>query len=70
MLNQFWGMEPAQTNSQFPLSKLTQDLGRELDQDFYYDYNPVHEKLIPKKDINNNTKRKVYSLTKNKAQNF
>ena len=70
MLNQFLWMEPAQTNSQFPLSKLTQDLERGLDQNFSHDKNVVREKLIPKKYINNNTERKVCSPTKVKAWNF
>ena len=59
MLNQFLEMEPAQMNFQFPLSKLTQELEKELDQDFFHDDNSVREKLIPKKDINNNIERKV-----------
>ena len=70
MLNQFLWMEPAQTNSQFPLSKLTQDLERGLDQNFSHDKNVIREKVIAKKYINNNTERKVYSLTKVKAWNF
>ena len=63
----------------FPLSKVTEDLEKELDLDFSSDDNTVRErKLIPKKDINdvNETQqtlisrvsyRKVYSPTKVKA---
>ena len=37
----------------FPLSKVTEDLEKELDLDFSSDDNTVRErKLIPKKDIN------------------
>ena len=63
----------------FPLSKVTEDLEKELDLDFSSDDNTIRErKLIPKKDINdvNETQRtlisrvshrKVYSPTKVKA---
>ena len=66
----------------FPLSKVTEDLEKELDLDFSSDDNTVRErKLIPKKDINdvNETQRtlisrvsyrKVYSPTKVKAWNL
>ena len=66
----------------FPLSKVTEDLEKELELDLSHDNNAVREKkIVPKKDINNvNEKqqtlishvsyRKVYSPTKVKARHF
>ena len=66
----------------FPLSKVTEDLEKELDLDFSSDDNTVRQKnLIPKKDINkvNETRqtlishvcyRKVYSTTKGLSMKF
>ena len=79
-ITQFIEVEQKQMNyPSFPLSKVTEDLEKELDLDFSHDDNAVREKnLIPKKDINiTNEKqqtlishvsyRKVYSPTKVKA---
>ena len=76
-------MEAEQNQMKYPslpLSKVTQDLEKELDLDFSHDDNTVHEKkLIPKKDVNNVNEiqqtshvsyRNVFSPTKVKAQNF
>ena len=66
----------------FPLSKVTEDLEKELDLGFFHDDNAIRKKnLIPKKYINNANEiqqtlvshisyRKVYSPRKVKAQNF
>ena len=50
-ITQFMEAEKNQTNyPSFPLSKVTQDLEKELDLDFSHDDNAVREKeLIPKK---------------------
>ena len=83
LITQFMEAEQKQMNyPSFPLSKVTQDLEKELDLDFSHDNNVVHEKkLMPKDDINNlndvQTRlvsnvsyRKVYSPTKVKVQNL
>ena len=80
-ITQFMEAEQNQMNyPSFPLSKVTQDLEKELDLDFSHDDNTVHEKkLIPKKDINNVNEiqqtshvsyRHVFRPTKVKARNF
>ena len=81
LITQFIGVEQKQMNhTSFPLSKVTEDLEKELDLDFSHDYNAVRKKkLIPKKDISNAietqtclssvsySNRKNYSPTKVKA---
>ena len=53
-ITQFMEVEQKQMNHpSFPLSKVTEDLEKELDLDFCHDDNAVREKkLIAKKDIN------------------
>ena len=81
LITQFIVVEQKQMNhTSFPLSKVTEDLEKELDLDFSHDYNAVRKKkLIPKKDISNAietqtclssvsySNRKNYSPTKVKA---
>ena len=52
---QFMEAEQKQKNyPSFPLSKVTEDVERELDLDFSHDDNAIRKKnLIPKKDNNN-----------------
>ena len=81
-ITQFMEVEQKQMkNPSFPLSKVTEDLEKELDLDFSHDDNAVHEnKFIPKKDINNAIEtqnylssisyRKVYITTKVKVRNL
>ena len=83
-ITQFMEVEEKQMNHpSFPRSKVTEDLGKELDLDFSHDKNAVRKKnLISKKDISNAIETqnclssisyrniKVYSSTKVKAQNF
>ena len=83
LITQFMEAEQKQMNyPSFPLSKVTQDLEKELDLDFSHNNNVVHEKkLMPKDDVNNlndvQTRlvsnvsyRKVYSPTKVKVRNL
>ena len=81
LITQFIEVEQKQMNhTLFPLSKVPEDLEKELDLDFSHDYNAVRKKkLIPKKDISNAietqtclssvsySNRKNYSPTKVKA---
>ena len=57
LITQFIEVEQKQMNhTSFPLSKVTEDLEKELDLDFSHDDNTVRKKkLIPKKDISNAT---------------
>ena len=57
LITQFIEVEQKQMNHRpFPLSKVTEDLEKELDLDFSHDDNAVRKKkLIPKKDISNAT---------------
>ena len=82
LITQFMEVEQKQMNyPSFPLSKVIEDLEKELDLDFSHDDNAVREKkFIPKKNISNAivtqnclssvSYRNVYSPTKVKAQNF
>ena len=81
LITQFIVVEQKQMNhTSFPLSKVTEDLEKELDLDFSHDDNAIRKKkLIPKKDISNAVEtqnclssvsysnRKNYSPTKVKA---
>ena len=84
LITQFMEVEQKQMNyPSFPLSKVTEDVEKELDLDFSHDNNAVHKKkLIPKKGVSNaietqnclssvsDRNRKVDSATEVKAQNF
>ena len=57
LITQFIEVKQKQMNhTSFPLSKVTEDLEKELDLDFSHDDNAVRKKkLIPKKDISDAT---------------
>ena len=58
----------AKEQTKNPLTTVVEDLEKELNQDFSIEDNVIHKQnIIAKKDIK---AKKVYSLTKYKAQNF